>query len=243
MIPGVLSFTLASFVLGGVVLYESSRQVEPQTRRRWWIKYIGYLLIVHLVIGSAIAGVYYFMALMSAVVIIGARELLRALFCNTQPPACFAKIAAIFGVYLVLAYALVRFSHQSTTQEILFVYLVTATFDGFSQLTGQRIGRYTLAPRLSPNKTVEGALGGLAAAMLTGFALRSLANLSSLQAPLVGLVLGIAGLTGDLAASYIKRLTGVKDFGRILPEHGGILDRFDSLLVAAPTFFIFMWSH
>jgi phosphatidate cytidylyltransferase len=152
-------------------------------------------------------------------------------------------MTAIFCVYLVLAYVLIRFSHQSTAQEIIFVYLVTATFDGFSQLTGQWIGRYALAPRLSPNKTLEGALGGLAAAMLTAFALSFLGNLSSLQALFVGAVLAIAGLTGDLAASYVKRLTGVKDFGRILPEHGGILDRFDSLLVAAPTFFIFTWSH
>jgi phosphatidate cytidylyltransferase len=243
MIPGVLSFTLASFVLGGVVLYESSRQVEPQTRRRWWIKYIVYLLIVHQVIGSAIAGPLYVAAFMSAVVVIGACELLHALSRNGLSPTGFPRMTAIFCVYLVLAYVLIRFSHQSTAQEIIFVYLVTATFDGFSQLTGQWIGRYALAPRLSPNKTLEGALGGLAAAMLTAFALSFLGNLSSLQALFVGAVLAIAGLTGDLAASYVKRLTGVKDFGRILPEHGGILDRFDSLLVAAPTFFIFTWSH
>lgn len=244
MMQAILIFTLGSFVLGGICLYGSGRAVDAETQRRRWIKYLTYLVIVHVVIGIAIAGPFYFTAFMTAVAIVGAHELIRVTLSNGRPPARSRHTIWIFCLYSLLAYAAVRFSQQSTSGEILFVYLVTAAFDGTSQLTGQSIGRLPLAPRISPNKTVEGALGGLAAAILTAFALRSLADLSTLQAPFVGLLLAIAALTGDLAASFVKRLHGVKDFGTLLPEHGGVMDRFDSLLVAAPSFLVFvLWSR
>ena len=239
MIQAVLSFTLTSFVLGGFALHKANHNVDAFTQRQRWIKFLVYLLIIHIVIGSAIAGPWYFTALMSAIVIIGAYELLKVLLLNRTSRRALKLI--IVAIYLVLAGLSLRFAKDLPPMEIVWVYLITASFDGFSQLTGQWLGHTRLAPRLSPNKTVEGAIGGLVAAMLTAVVLRSLAGLSTWSVPFAGLILGLAGLSGDLAASYVKRLTGVKDFGRLLPGHGGVLDRFDSLLATAPIFYL--WSY
>lgn len=239
MIQAVLGFTLTSFVLGGFALQRANHNVDAFTQRQRWIKFLVYFLIIHIVIGSAIAGSWYFIALISVILIIGAHELLKVLLLNRTTR--LTRKLVIVGIYFVLAGLSLRFAKDSAPTEVVWVYLITASFDGFSQLTGQWLGRTRLAPRLSPNKTVEGAIGGLVAAMLTAVVLRSLGGLSAWQAPFVGLMLGIAGLSGDLAASYVKRLTGVKDYGRILPEHGGVLDRFDSLLMTAPIFYL--WSY
>jgi len=94
-------------------------------------------------------------------------------------------------------------------------------------------------PKLSPKKTIEGTLGGVIAAIIAALTLRSLVDFSIPQALLVGLMLSIAGLVGDLTASWLKRINDIKDFSRMLPGHGGVLDRFDSLLVAAPAFWVY----
>jgi phosphatidate cytidylyltransferase len=113
-----------------------------------------------------------------------------------------------------------------------FLFVVTATFDGFSQVVGQWLGRRRLVPRLSPGKTVEGLLGGLAAACAVAVLARQLVPLSAPFAAALGVAIGMAGLAGDLAASWVKRRAGLKDYSALLPGQGGFLDRFDSLLGA-----------
>ena len=115
----------------------------------------------------------------------------------------------------------------------MVLYLLVAVFDGFSQVIGQLVGRRLLAPGISPGKTVEGAIGGLIAALMVGFVLRDLVWPDPIQALLLAATISFAGLCGDLAASLVKRRAEIKDFGTILPGQGGILDRFDSFLVAS----------
>ena len=111
-----------------------------------------------------------------------------------------------------------------------FLYIVTATCDGFSQVVGQWLGRRKLAPRLSPGKTVEGLVGGLVAAASVAVLTRALLGGSTIRdAALLGVLAGLAGLAGDLAASWVKRRAGLKDYSDALPGQGGFLDRFDSL--------------
>lgn len=103
--------------------------------------------------------------------------------------------------------------------------------DTAAYYAGRALGRQPLTP-LSPGKTREGALGGLVGAILTGCLLAGLNQLGFGQGLLLGLIVGIAAPLGDLAESFWKRELGVKDLGTLLPGHGGVLDRCDSLLFA-----------
>ena len=120
----------------------------------------------------------------------------------------------------------------------MFVYLIVALFDGFSQIFGQLAGAHQLARSISPSKTIEGAIGGCCAAVLSAATLSGMFSMSVAGAMAAAVVIAMAALAGDLSASWIKRKSGIKDFGRLLPGHGGVLDRFDSLLVAAPVWLL-----
>jgi phosphatidate cytidylyltransferase len=119
----------------------------------------------------------------------------------------------------------------------MFVYGVIAANDAFAQITGQLLGNHPLAPHISPGKTIEGAVGGLLFAALLGSFLFTAIGLPAIQGFLIGVAIGLAGLLGDLIFSSWKRAVGVKDFSNLLGAHGGVLDRFDSLIFAAPVFF------
>jgi CDP-diglyceride synthetase len=120
----------------------------------------------------------------------------------------------------------------------IFVYGVIATNDAFAQITGQLIGKNQLAPNISPGKTIEGTVGGVFFAALLGSFLFTAIGLPMIQGFLIGVLIGVAGFVGDLTFSGWKRAVGLKDFGNLLGAHGGVLDRFDSLIFAAPVFFL-----
>ena len=118
---------------------------------------------------------------------------------------------------------------------VLFVMLVVWASDIGAYMVGRLIGGPKLAPSISPGKTRSGAVGGLVSAMLIGLIAAEMTNGGApLRAALEAGLLGIASQSGDLLESAIKRRAGVKDSGWILPGHGGLLDRLDGLLTAAP---------
>lgn len=115
-----------------------------------------------------------------------------------------------------------------------YVYLIVATTDAFAEITGELAGKTKLASKLSPNKTVEGALGGLAAgvavAMLAGCFMPEIGIIRSL---VYGVLISISAQAGDLVASAWKRKAGIKDFSKALGPQGGVLDRFDSFIFSS----------
>jgi CDP-diglyceride synthetase len=115
---------------------------------------------------------------------------------------------------------------------LLLIIVVTWLSDTGAYLIGRALGRRPLIPKISPKKTVEGLIGGLACAALTGMIGAAVFGLGLplLVAAAVGLVLSIVGVIGDLAESLLKRQAGVKDSGTLIPGHGGMLDRIDALL-------------
>ena len=126
---------------------------------------------------------------------------------------------------------------------IFFLFLVTWAGDTGAYYAGLGLGSHRLAPVISPNKTVEGLIGGLALAVVTAVLahLWFLQGLSLGQSLVAGLLLGIAGVLGDLLESAFKRSAGVKDSGVLIPAHGGMLDRLDSLLLTAPAFYYYLY--
>jgi len=239
MISAIFWFIDGSFLIGALAMYKANKNVTGPTKRNRWVKFVVYFLIVHSVILSALAGPKFFTFLVVAIILIGFYELVRVYIQRGRSRSHLPIIILSFVVYLILAVGLFSFSIGSNSKTIVFLYITIVIFDGFSQVTGQLIGKHQLVPKLSPNKTVEGTLGGVVAAIIAALTLRSLADLSIPQALMVGFMLSIAGLLGDLTASWFKRINNIKDFSRILPGHGGILDRFDSLLVAAPVFLVY----
>jgi len=120
------------------------------------------------------------------------------------------------------------------------VLLMTKLGDVGAYLIGSRFGKSPLMPRISPKKTVEGAIGGLIFSLLGALASKFFLDFSYLHLAIMGIVLGALGQLGDLSESLIKRDCGVKDSGSILPGMGGILDELDSLLFTAPVFYFYI---
>ncbi len=120
----------------------------------------------------------------------------------------------------------------------LLALAVTWAADIAAYAVGSRIGRRRIAPRLSPGKTVEGTAAGLAAAALTAIGFGAVYDLAPVGVGIVALLAGPAALAGDLIESALKRAAGVKDAGGLIPGHGGVLDRIDSLLLVAPVVYL-----
>ncbi len=139
---------------------------------------------------------------------------------------------------------------RGTTQGEWLVFFVSGTTwlsDSGALFVGRALGRHKLAPRVSPSKTWEGSIGGLVVAMAGGLIFGKMLSLPLGDAAALALLCGFAGQIGDLCESALKRDLGVKDTGAVIPGHGGILDRIDSLLFAAPvayyTILFFVTRH
>ena len=124
---------------------------------------------------------------------------------------------------------------------VLYLVLLTELNDILQYLWGKRFGKRKIIPKVSPNKTVEGFVGAFVC--ITGLAVlfAPLTPLLWYQALLAGMLISGAGFVGDVVISMIKRDIGVKDSGHLLPGHGGILDRVDSLTYTAPLFFHYVY--
>lgn len=120
---------------------------------------------------------------------------------------------------------------------LLFLAVVVQGSDVLQYLWGKTMGRHRIAPTVSPNKTWEGFVGGVLSATALGAALWWLTPFTPWQAGVLALVSCLLGFLGGLVMSSLKRDRGIKDFGALIPGHGGILDRMDSLIFAAPVFF------
>jgi phosphatidate cytidylyltransferase len=123
---------------------------------------------------------------------------------------------------------------------VFFVLCIVASGDVGAYYIGSYFGRHQLCPAVSPNKTIEGSLGGICGNIIIGliFAFLFIPSLIWPLALIISVVVGMAGQLGDLFESQFKRASGIKDSGSLLPGHGGILDRIDALLFASPIAYI-----
>src|SRR5262245_45423229 len=152
----------------------------------------------------------------------------------------------VFGAIYVgwlLGYAIWLQGRVDGPQLVLFMVGVTWAGESAAYLVGSSVGRHHLAPILSPRKTVEGAVAqvivSVAAALALGAGLLPWCSLAGAAG--AGALMGVIGQVGDLAESAIKRSVGTKDTGGLIPGHGGMLDRVDSLLFNAPALYLYSW--
>jgi phosphatidate cytidylyltransferase len=151
----------------------------------------------------------------------------------------------LFGIVyvaLLFGYQVAIHSGMPGKRWLLFLYFVIWASDIGAYYVGSAYGRHRLYQKISPKKSVEGLLGGAAAAMIAALLCKFwlVGSLGWLEALIVGCGLALIGTVGDLAESLLKRSVGVKDSGTIIPGHGGILDRLDSLMFAAPVLYYYL---
>jgi phosphatidate cytidylyltransferase len=123
---------------------------------------------------------------------------------------------------------------------IIGIFILIWTNDTFAYIVGKSLGKHKLLERISPKKTIEGFIGGLVFTMLASYLLSCFFTFFSASTWIItGIFVGLFGTIGDLIESKFKRSAGVKDSGKIMPGHGGILDRLDSVIFVVPFLYLF----
>jgi len=151
--------------------------------------------------------------------------------------------ATVFGTVYIgfLVYHIVMIDETGYGVMVWLVAITAICTDIFAYFIGMFFGHRKLAPTLSPKKTVEGALGGILGSVFGSMVFFVIVHVGSVpHILLMGILGSIMAQLGDLSASLIKRQIGIKDYGHILPGHGGIMDRFDSIIFTAPTIYYYL---
>jgi phosphatidate cytidylyltransferase len=204
---------------------------QPANKKMAWEKYFTYLIIV--LINTAIfasSNIYLKLAYIFIIGFTCTKELLAA---------CYPKkLWYLFATaWLLIVFALTSFIYYDSAT-IITLYLIVLIFDGFSQIGGQLFGKKQLVKTISPNKTIGGFIIGAICAYIIVL-LFQYYNLGVvfdiLFSSIFFLLVLLGAFLGDLSASYIKRKSGIKDFAKYIPAHGGVLDRMDSWLGAIIT--------
>ncbi len=226
---------LGYFVLGAIAFAFIGRGKSREQKKEIWLKYGTYVIIIHALFGSIYFGPHYFSYLAFLFVAVGYTELIKVWWAGrahrkikgSHPKPYFFFLSVVCYTILALPFLLFSFSDRGA---LYFVFAVVTVFDAFSQISGQLLGGKKLIPSVSPRKTIAGSAGGAFFALVTAIFLVGFINTGRGSALLFSAIIVIFALLGDLLASYYKRQYDVKDFGSLLPGHGGFLDRFDSLI-------------
>jgi len=175
--------------------------------------------------------------------------LVMELFKNKKHPIINTAVTVFGVVYIALPLSLLNYLsvypansvHEYTPGLVLGFFILLWTYDTFAFLTGMSMGKNLMFERLSPKKTWEGALGGFLFTLLSAYLISLFSGLFSLlQWLIIGAIIALFATFGDLIESMFKRSLHLKDSGKVLPGHGGLLDRLDSVFVAAPAVYIYI---
>lgn len=226
------SVTIPSMLLAGAVVF-ATRYGVIATERSSYV----------LAIFASIAFVYIFYLMCIAVVSKGTKTMADM------------TLAAVMTLYITIGFAsMVMLRDIRSGENDVGAWLFALVFigawipDSAAYFVGRALGKHKLIPDVSPKKTVEGAIGGVIfggiAFVVTGLIANSVAHFEShyISLAVTGVVVAVVSIFGDLIASLIKRQYGIKDYGELFPGHGGVMDRFDSIIAIAP-FLMMLCSH
>jgi phosphatidate cytidylyltransferase len=228
VIEGGLVFAVGLFVLGCVCMHELYGMYDRASP----VRLAGFVGLAGLLVGALYGG--------QAQVLLAATAALPVLFALTlaqRHPSVGGMALTLLGIYWIgfgLAHAVLLRNLPHGEGIVIDVLVGTFLGDTGAYLGGRLFGRRPLAPRISPNKTVEGLLIGMACSVLAvWFAGRYQEWLPGAHALVLGLAVAVFAPVGDLFESFVKRQAGTKDTGRLLGAHGGVLDRLDAVLFTA----------
>ncbi len=202
---------------------------------------IFYPVIVHWYLLFVVMPIYTTLILLTV-------PLARDAFEHMIQRTCLSVLAVVYFGWC-LAHLAYLIHIENGIGHVLFLLLLVELNDICAFSIGKALGKHQLSPRLSPNKTVEGTVGALIGVIGFAFLFRyAVPEYSSFHLVVIAALISITGTLGDLTISFIKRDLGIKDMGRVIPGHGGILDRLDSLIFVSPVFFHFTvyfypWLH
>ena len=234
--PGLLLLGLVILVTAGGMI-ELLSLLLPETKS--WVRMVALATSLLLPLGAYWKGVDG-LTIVTVALIFVALTIHLLLYAKKEAilQSLGAMVFAQLYIPFLLSHVLLLFQVPSGRRWIFFLFFVIFAGDTGAYYAGRRWGRHKLWPAVSPGKTVEGAVGGLlsslATALLVGKLLLSLGEYGITFLLILGLVIALAGQMGDLMESMIKRVSQVKDASSILPGHGGLLDRLDSLIFAFP---------
>ncbi len=221
----IANILLLFFGIGALVTGYLNRNSPVAQARERWLKLGFYFLILTLVFLSIYTD--YISLLAICIGIVGLYEIGNAHLSSERSLLFFCSVVVL---YLALIAAFINFGHRASTEKVCFIYFTVVVFDGFSQLCGQLFGKRKLIPSISPNKTIAGLVGALVIVSSTSLFLFPSMELSDMQTLMTSLFICFSAFLGDLLASWYKRICRIKDYGTLIPGHGGILDRFDSFI-------------
>lgn len=221
------------------IVFNPSGQPDPLMPPLGYLSCVGVLCGTHLKSPEIVTGVLIFH------LIIGATRAVLSYQAGSPVLNILSRqVCGLIYVPLFLSSLVLLRNGEKGALWIFFLLLTVAAGDTGAYFSGTYFGKHKLAPQVSPGKTVEGLIGALLCIQILGGAYRYyfLPELSWVTGTILLLVLGVTGVVGDLFESALKREGNIKDSGKILPGHGGMLDRIDGLLFAGPLLYYFKLS-
>ena len=243
LIVGGLPFAIFLTIVSMLGLYELIHLKETKRQLPFLLKVFAYLLVMFLTLNNfdSIEFIYNLDYKVLSFVIFA--FLVPLIFINDKDKYDITDALFLIGavMFLGLSFNLLIIIRNFNIFYIIYLLLITTMTDSFALFTGMLIGKNKVAPKISPNKTIEGCIGGglVGTFIATAFYTTVINPATPLVLVIfVTLLLSTAGQMGDLTFSFIKREFDVKDFSSLIPGHGGILDRFDSLIFVVLMFIL-----
>ena len=239
LVIGNIPFALLVIAAGVLALRELFKIIKKSSNIPLFIEVINYVILLFFIVNNYSKGGIYSLLdyrLLSSLLLV---NLVPLVFINNKNRYSLKDAFLVIGVVLFLgtSFNLAIVLRTSGLKEIVYLLLITVFNDTFAYLTGMLIGKHHFTD-ISPNKTIEGCIGGAvmgtAIASIYYFTLFSTYNMFLLV--VLTFLISVTSQVGDLVFSYIKREYGVKDFSNLIPGHGGVLDRLDSIIFAVLAF-------
>ncbi|MDP3913153.1 MAG: phosphatidate cytidylyltransferase [Bacteroidota bacterium] len=235
-----------AIIIGGLTEFISLFKSSDVKPNKWFIYLISILSFVSSFL--AVQGILefkYFFLIFPAMLLVMAGELFR----KKEKPAENIAVSIFSILYIAIPLSLINFlvfpgqlyENDYAPKLLIAIFALIWTYDSGAYLFGVSMGKHRLFERISPKKSWEGAIGGTLTALVAAFAISIfIPEIQLIHWTAISILTVISSTFGDLTESMLKRYFGIKDSGSILPGHGGVLDRFDSLLFAIPVIVVYL---